>query len=66
MKNTVRLLENKPKIDNLLKTLDSKKKPEKSEKPKEAASNLKSPEKKKIQTLDKVQVAVPVTIIKTP
>lgn len=63
MKNTVRLFENKPKIDNLLKTLDSKKKIEKSEKPKET---VKSPEKKKMMSLDKVQVVVPVTITKTP
>ena len=58
------MLENKPKIDSLLKTMETKKNSNNATTKVEKKIQI-SPIKK-MKTLDKAQIAAPVTIIKTP
>ena len=57
---TLRVLDNRPKIDNLLKTMEAKKNSKVPEKVAvvPAKKEIKSPAKK-MKTLDKIQVVVP-------
>jgi hypothetical protein len=66
MENTQRVLDNRPKIDNLLKTMEAMKNSKVPEKVAvvPAKKEIKSPVKK-MKTLDKIQVVVPQTN-KTP